>query len=285
MRKFGVITDLPTEARIKYEEDLLILVEKVSFIIRKSLINDSTFKEQYTELLKVNNRVDTESNEPPENTYEYVIKAIEAKIILILNAFFKRITRAAVLTNKINYKSVEKSVNDLKKSIPALIDTNIQTEMRMWVSQNVRLIKTIPEKMLAQAEDIIFEAIRTGVSHKELSNRLIESLEIPKKRAVIIARDQINKLNGKLTRERNLKLGITEYKWITCNDERVRHSHEVLHNKICSWLNVRIYKDNVDDKKELQRTSINATLSNPSEDVLCRCSSIPIIKIFNKYGY
>ena len=149
----------------------------------------------------------------------------------------------------------------------------------MWVSENVRLIKTIPEKMLTKVEEIVNTAVRTGVTHIELSKRLVESFGIAKKRAIIIARDQINKLHGNLTRVRNLELGITEYKWSTSKDERVRHSHEVLDNKICSWLDFNIYKNNINDKKQLQRLSINATLSNPSQDILCRCTSIPIINI------
>jgi hypothetical protein len=32
-------------------------------------------------------------------------------------------------------------------------------------------------------------------------------------------------------------------------------------------------------KKWLQRKSIGGTISHPSQDVLCRCTSIPIIKI------
>ena len=271
MNKLGLLVNLPVEARLKYEEYLLALVKRVSFLIKKSLVIDGVFTEDYKKLIRTDNEFNYD--------FENIIKLIEAKIVSELNIFLKRIARVAVLTEKFNYKAVEKSLNGVKKSIPTLKNTQVQNEMRMWVSENVRLIKTIPEKMLTMVEEIVYAAVRTRVSHTELSKRLVESFGISKKRAVIIARDQINKLNGNLTRARNLELGIIEYKWSTSKDERVRHSHEVLSDKICSWEDVNIYKNNISDKKQLQRLSINATLSNPSQDILCRCTSIPIINI------
>lgn len=271
MHKLGLLVNLPVEARLKYEEYLLALVKKVSFLIKKSLVIDGVFEEDYKKLIRIDNEFNYD--------FENIIKLIEAKIVSELNAFLKRIARIAVLTEKFNYKAVEKSLNGIKRSIPTLRNTKVQSEMRMWVSQNVRLIKTIPEQMFTKVEEIVYTAVRAGVSHTELSKRLVESFGVAKKRAVIIARDQINKLNGNLTRVRNLELGIVEYKWSTSKDERVRHSHEVLDNKICSWTDVNIYKNNINDKKQLQRSSIKATLTDPSVDVLCRCTSIPIINI------
>jgi SPP1 gp7 family putative phage head morphogenesis protein len=277
--KLGLLVNLPIEARLKYEEYLLALVRKVSFLIKKSLVIDGVFTEDYKKLIRTDNEFNYD--------FENIIKLIEAKIVSELNLFLKRISRVAVLTEKFNYKAVEKSLNGVKKSIPALKNTHVQNEMRMWVSENVRLIKTIPEKMLTKVEEIVYTAVRTGVTHTELSKRLVESFGLAKKRAIIIARDQINKLSGNLTRVRNLELGIIEYKWSTSKDERVRHSHEVLEGKTCSWENVDVYKSvdkSVDkgvynSKKWLQRKSIGGTISHPSQDVLCRCTSIPIIKI------
>ena len=271
MYKLGLLVNFPTQAQLNYEKYLLALVKKVSFLIKKSLVINTIFEEDYKKLIRIDNDFNSD--------FENIIKLIESKIAIELNVFLKRITRTAVLTEKFNYKAVEKSLNGIKKSIPTLRNTKVQGEMKMWVSQNVRLIKTIPEKMLMRVEEIVYTSVRTGLSHKDLSKQLVESFGTSKKRAVIIARDQINKLNGNLTRVRNLELGIIEYKWSTSIDDRVRHSHTVLEGKICSWTDVNIYKDSVDAKKWLQRSSINATLTDPSVDILCRCASIPIINI------
>lgn len=275
MYKLGLLVNLPVTPRIKYEEYLIALVRKIGFLIKQKLVKDSSFEKNYKKLT----RIDNDFNHDFENT----IKLIEAKIISELNLFLKRIARVAVLTEKFNHKDVEKSLNGIKKSIPTLKHAKVQSEMRMWVSENVRLIKTIPKKMLMQVEEIVYTAVRTGVTHTELSKRLVESFGVSKKRATIIARDQINKLSGNLTRVRNLELGIDEYKWLTSRDDRCRPSHKVLEGKICSWEDVNVYKSvdkDVDNsKKWLQRKSIGGTISHPSQDVLCRCTSIPILRI------
>jgi len=274
VHKLGLLVILPVAARLKYEEYLLALVRKVSFLIKKSLVIDGVFEEDYRKLIRADDF---------NSDFENIIKFIESQIAIELTAFLKRITRTAVLTEKFNYKAVEKSLNGIKKSIPTLGNTKVQGEMKMWVSENVRLIKTIPEKMLTGVEEIVYTAARSGLSYKDLSKQLTDSFDISKRRAVIIARDQINKLSGNLTRVRNLELGIIEYKWSTSKDERVRHSHEVLEGKICSWENINVYKSvdkSVDNsRKWLQRLSIGGTLHHPSQDVLCRCTSIPILRI------
>ena len=178
MHKLGLLVNLPVEARLKYEEYLLALVKKVSFLIKKSLVIDGVFEEDYKKLIRIDNDFNYD--------FENIIKLIEAKIVSELNLFLKRISRVAVLTEKFNYKAVEKSLNGVKKSIPTLKNTHVQNEMRMWVSENVRLIKTIPEKMLTKVEEIVYTAVRTGVTHIELSKRLVESFGIAKKRAIII---------------------------------------------------------------------------------------------------
>jgi SPP1 gp7 family putative phage head morphogenesis protein len=128
-------------------------------------------------------------------------------------------------------------------------------------------------------------SIRSGETHKALASKLFEAFDISKKRAVVIARDQINKLNGNLTKARNLELGITEFKWSTSVDDRVRRSHAVLQGRICSWHDSTIVKPtesgitDINFNKWLKRTSLNATIYQPGEDIQCRCSSIPILNI------
>lgn len=270
MYKTGLLVNLPSEANNKYEEDLLALVRAISFLINESLVSNDSFEDDYKKLVKIG-----EFNSDFENR----IKLIESQIAIELKFFLKKITHASISTDKFNYKAVEKSLNGIKKSVPTIQNIKVRNEIKMWVSENVRLIKTIPEQMLTKVEEIVYTAIRTGLSYKELSKQLIDSFSIPKKRAVIIARDQINKLSGNLTRARNLELGIAEYKWLTSRDDRVRHSHEVMEGMICSWKNVDVYKTTDASKKWLQRSSIGGTINHPSRDVLCRCTSIPIIKI------
>ncbi|MFN9900791.1 MAG: phage minor head protein, partial [bacterium] len=69
--------------------------------------------------------------------------------------------------------------------------------------------------------------------------RLIEEIQKVSnnslRKAQLIARDQTAKANAVLTQVRQQRLGIQEYIWQTCQDERVRPTHASKHGKIFRW--------------------------------------------------
>lgn len=56
-----------------------------------------------------------------------------------------------------------------------------------------------------------------------------------KKHARLIARDQIEKLNGQLGETRQRVAGVEKFSWQTQQDDRVRAEHEELQGKIFTW--------------------------------------------------
>jgi SPP1 gp7 family putative phage head morphogenesis protein len=79
------------------------------------------------------------------------------------------------------------------------------------------------------------------------------------RRANLIARDQVLKLNGQLTQTRQVNAGIEEYIWTTSGDERVRDEHKDKEGQTFSW------NDPPPDT------------GHPAEDYQCRCTAFPII--------
>lgn len=157
-----------------------------------------------------------------------------------------------------------------------------KTLMRKFVSDNIKYIKNINEdineNIFDEFQEIVFTGIIRGSSCKTLGQELQRKFLLDKKSADLIARDQIQKAHSDLTRQRHKELGITDYKWLTSRDERVRTSHQLLEGKTCTYENVNVYKDAESDKKWLQRTEIGAALYHPGQEVLCRCTAIAIIK-------
>jgi SPP1 gp7 family putative phage head morphogenesis protein len=143
---------------------------------------------------------------------------------------------------------------------------------------NARLITSIEDKFLDDVAILIQDSYRSGLSANSISKQIKDKFGITENRARLIARDQIGKLHSDIVRDEHLSLGITEYKWLTSNDERVRASHKVLNEKICSWYDPTIYKDSVDDKKWKKRSSIGGVEKHPGQDYQCRCDEIAILK-------
>lgn len=132
-------------------------------------------------------------------------------------------------------------------------------ELEAFTSENVRLIKGIGDQAANRIQTLVNDAVRQGTSTQKLNKALREEFEFSKKRAALIARDQIGKLNGNVTRVRQTAAGIEKYEWSTSRDTRVRRVHAQREGKVFSW-----------DRPPPD--------GHPGSAVQCRCSAIPVFE-------
>lgn len=137
---------------------------------------------------------------------------------------------------------------------------------RQWIDENLALIKSIREDALRRIQSELREAISStlerGVQTKLLANRIRDLSGVTEKRARLIARDQVGKLNGRLTEYRQRGAGIKEYRWSTSNDSRVREAHAEREGQIFKW-----------DKPPFD--------GHPGQPINCRCVALPVIDFKN----
>lgn len=133
-----------------------------------------------------------------------------------------------------------------------------ERQLQSWVRRNVALIRTVPRQLFDQVEDEVRRSWRAGSRHEVLAKRLVERGLVAESRARLIARDQIEKLNGQLTERRQRALGVDRYVWRTVGDERVRDEHEARDGQTFAW------SDPPSD-------------GHPGEPINCRCWAEPIL--------
>jgi len=153
----------------------------------------------------------------------------------------------------------------------------LQPALSLWADNNYSLIKSLTETYIGQVNQMVVDGVQAGLRWEELSPKVLgldDKLSI--RRARLIARDQVGKLNGVLTQYRMQDAGIPEYKWLTSNDERVRSEHAPLHNRICRWDDPTVWKEN---GKWVPRPGY-VTKSHPGYDIQCRCTAIPVLDEF-----
>jgi SPP1 gp7 family putative phage head morphogenesis protein len=136
-----------------------------------------------------------------------------------------------------------------------------------FVFENVALIKNVQQEFVDQTQRTVFEGYRKGLTHKEISQKILGNVEDKEgfksrfrkaiTRANLIARDQVNKLNGNLAELRQRNVGIKEYIWRTAKDARVRDTHAAREGKRFSW----------DDPPDG---------GSPGEAINCRCYAEPV---------
>jgi SPP1 gp7 family putative phage head morphogenesis protein len=107
--------------------------------------------------------------------------------------------------------------------------------LEAWNASNVQLIKNLAPRHMADVEDLVAETWRSGKRAEDLARDLQARLGISERRAMLIARDQIGKLNGQLQMVRQASYGVDGYIWRTSLDERVRQVHADREGERFGW--------------------------------------------------
>lgn len=136
-------------------------------------------------------------------------------------------------------------------------DTRIGALMDGFIAENVTLIKGMPNKILDDIAVTIQRGLQRGFKAPELSKELTKRYQMSKKRAKLIARDQIGTFYGQVNANRQKDIGVTRFVWRTVGDDRVRDSHEARDGNIYSY----------DDPPDGEL---------PSEPINCRCWAEPV---------
>ena len=144
-----------------------------------------------------------------------------------------------------------------------------QDLIEQWVSENVDLIKTIPHNTLGRMKEIIKNGYENGKVTTEIMQEIHEAYGTEKRHAQFIARDQMSKLNARITQKEHEDAGVVGYRWSDSGDERVRESHREL--------NRRSENGEIFDYKNPPETD-DGRFCNPGEDYGCRCVAIPVFE-------
>lgn len=248
----------PTKEELRYRQALLNLVNEVIKEINKVMLpiaRDSAKSAKQQEKDIRDARFDTIASDL-DKAFNEASKTINTRFNQkkMLGFIVPAITNTSI-TNKAAVNAQLKSVLgvDLIGNVPFTRELE-----RLAIRENLKLVRSLRSNTLIEANQTISRGIRAGLTSKSIAANLTSQLNISKNRAKLIARDQISKLDGQLTRVRQQSAGIERYTWTTVGDERVRPTHQDLDNKIFSWS---------DPPPE----------GHPGEPINCRCQAEPII--------
>jgi len=144
-----------------------------------------------------------------------------------------------------------------------------------FTTQNVSLIKGIPEFAVNSMEQMVTGSVLRGDSKKFLTSQIVDLLGISETRAKRIARDQSNKMYGTLTELRANFNGWNFYEWNTSNDSKVRSIPETNKQSDHARLDGKIYKFS-EPPITVQAGKRAGERNNPGQDIQCRCAALII---------
>lgn len=268
----------PRHLEIRYRSALLMFVRFIKGRIRKKLLNNLADLLSDRQFIRKDDTVDD---------IEYILNNLEGEINAEVEIYLLRALVIARETANFSLRQVSESLLPILKvtttSQPvnifsSLVNRDINELVKSWSITNARLIKSISADLLEDVSILIQNAYRSGIKTSVVRDEIIKKFGSTESRAELIARDQIAKLNSNIVRHQYLEAGITDFKWLTSMDDRVRESHKVLNGKICTWSDATIYKNNISDINWKSRRSIGGVLKQPGEDYQCRCTLTAVIK-------
>lgn len=147
-------------------------------------------------------------------------------------------------------------------------DRQLQDYLQAAAFQNAQLIKSIPAQYLEQVQNIVVGNMRQGMRPSYIEQALVKQFGITTRRAKLIARDQTSKIQGEMNRIRQVNSGLEYFKWVTSQDERVRHSHVAVAKRDVG------YGEGVFKWSDLP--VVDGVPTFPGQSINCRCIARPV---------
>jgi SPP1 gp7 family putative phage head morphogenesis protein len=191
----------------------------------------------------------------------------------IARDFFKEWgnTRFAQLARSIANRTASFQHQELGKQFKAAFGIDILKvepwllpRVQAFTTENVALVKSIPERYLGDVESQIIRGMRQGVRWEDLAGTIEQRTGVAESHAQLVARDQVGKFFGSLNEERQRDLGVDSFRWRTARDNRVRESHERLEGKVFRW----------DDPPPGR----DGEPIIPGDEINCRCQAEPLLE-------
>lgn len=233
---------------------LALLNENVFSIILSALEKD----------YKIDKKFDDEKPKvKPHLTIMEIIKNlfshVNTKFEKATKIFETKIKKAGSQTSTYNQKVWAKQVKSALAVDIFAHEKWLEPALKDFTETNVKLIKKMQTEHVTKVSELVKEAVRNGDSFKTLAPKIEKAIGVTESRAALIARDQISKFNGLVSKLRQENLGITKYIWVTMRDERVRPKHQELDGQEFSW-------DNPPSE------------GHPGEPINCRCIPQPVFE-------
>lgn len=253
---------LPDGARVEYARQLNVLVHELEALVAAEL------GAALEELVRQNQmgRNDSACDERLDDVWDDVGAKIR-RLRESASRIFED-TRVKTLAFRIGEVVSTHNKGEVLKQLANAItvdvfgaEPSVRRQLGVFVQDNVRLIKSIPEQSLNDVEGVVLSGIRRGARAGDIAKTISDRFDVSRSRATLIARDQIGKFNGELTQLRHQEAGITEYIWRTSRDERVRKTHRERDGQHFAWASP-------------------PADGHPGEPVQCRCTAEPVLDQF-----
>ena len=185
-----------------------------------------------------------------------------------------------LIVEELSYEAATRVANWNKKAVTRVFDRLgiqfyqnepwLDDMLNIFAQNNAHLIKSNNMDFISKTQETVYRNLAAGRRHEVIRNELFAHSKTElgktsvfrnaKHRASVIARDQVNKINGDLTRLRQERTGVKKFIWRSAGDNRVRPLHRQYNGEEYTW-------------------KTGAPKGNfPGQDIMCRCYAEPVLE-------
>jgi len=215
--------------------------------------------------------------------------SLSSQARILLNALIKQFkiifdTNALDIAEKMvqeqnNYS--EKSLNNSIKQLTGgfelqgdFIPASLKEVIKASISENVYLIKSIPEKYFTDITGSVMRSITGGGGVKQLIKDLNKYTNQSKRRVKNIALDQTRKAYNSINRQRMMSAGYTKFKWLhSGGGQQPRKDHVKMNGNIYSFDDPPIIDKNTGER------------GFPGQAINCGCTMQPVYEFPKGYDF
>ena len=107
----------------------------------------------------------------------------------------------------------------------------VQDELRL----QVELIKSLPRQAALQVHELALGAMTDGQRAAGLVDSIVALGSKTRSRAMLIARTEVGRVSGEMTKARAMAAGSDGYIWRSAEDRDVRPSHKKMNGRFVKW--------------------------------------------------
>ncbi len=215
----------------------------------------------------------------PSNSFYDVLNELKNRFTLLFES------RAGVLaqtmcrrTEKVSKNNVYMSLKEVSKdftlSNPEL-NKPVRSALAQSISENVNLIKTIPQEHFDRLSERITKAVTEGNGQEYILKAVKEVGSITDRKAKNIAADQTRKAYNAMNKERLSNLGVKKFEWLHTGGSREPREYHM--NLYPAGLNGGIFS--FDDPPVIDEKIGQKGL--PGDAYNCRCRILPVVEFNN----
>ena len=244
----------PKGIEVGYQAFLVSIQKQINALIRKQLPALFGILDRA--------RVDSGAVVRADTLSDDVLASFETLLGFITNLSVKTDGVLRVGVQNASIKTAQ--FNDAKYDDPLMnllgigdVSANIeQSILEGWVVENTQLVRNMNAEQLGKLETLFLRSLRDGSRSAQVVGEVSTILGGSINRARLIARDQIGKLDGQLSLQKQTEAGISGYAWRGALDGRERPSHVAREGVIFQW-------------------NAPPPDGHPGQPIQCRCSAEP----------